>query len=770
MPHEMDSVDMFAADPATESHAIVSALPIPRTPKISGLADSYPVHEKKFHDLFTREFAFAKSADEVRPNYKFDALTSALGFHGKPTPAGSPVGKVFFRGYRSGGDSYSGDDYRSGIGKFGSGYHFATDQEQAGRYGPSITSISLKPDARVVKSDDLKGMALPTGTPPQIAAMALYDPAVKAALLGYQAIDAQHLGEIVILDRSATYHHNSQQSHARSDDDIFRYADPMKPPAAPPLPNLGDTTPAGPTGMSGVNQTKALGMAAVKPSLGKPAKLPSPLPPDIKKIPKAVSPEVPVTPQVPKDMRYDQGGRERQNPYAFPKQHYTLMVPKQEAFAAAMVDLAEERASRSHPEDIADIDNTIAEVHAAYESDNDNLFTRALSHSIPADTFKRLIHVVDKTPSVSQPPAAKPTLPEFAKAPDYNAEADRRKAGNGTGEWPFKVTTQSEGRMSAAKEAIDLARYAETRPFAPKMSMNAHPTIQAPPEHQPDAKTVVSPTSPATANLRHTLHPEPDRQADAWWHDIPHTNWLRNGQESSRQRLGGGINGAWLSSIGSDNPMSDYHGVWKAADDDQTGAARPRTIPAGNPHGHETAAYEIAHHLGLGDMVPPTVARENRQQIGSMQHFVPGQQNAINADHPFGKEGDPQFPLAAAFDALTMNTDRHMKNWLVDPQSGKFTLIDHGLSFPHTHSQPLMGNSEIFGKANRSGTPVPQAVVQWEHQWPNIERAMRRNGLNDEQIKLTQHRLMGLAQAAKNGETFWQWLKKSGLSDKYYMR
>ncbi len=162
---------------------------------------------------------------------------------------------------------------------------------------------------------------------------------------------------------------------------------------------------------------------------------------------------------------------------------------------------------------------------------------------------------------------------------------------------------------------------------------------------------------------------------------------------------------------------------------------------------------------------PSTVKTKVKSAASSISCRV----KAWESKTPFGKEGGRQFPLAAAFDALTLNTDRHMGNWLVDPKSGQMTLIDHGLSFPDTHEKPLVGTSEILGKAARSGTPVPKEAIQWMEQWPHIQRAMSRNGLTPEQIATTQKRLASLADAAANGETFWQWRKRSGLDRKYYL-
>lgn len=95
----------------------------------------------------------------------------------------------------------------------------------------------------------------------------------------------------------------------------------------------------------------------------------------------------------------------------------------------------------------------------------------------------------------------------------------------------------------------------------------------------------------------------------------------------------------------------------------------------------EVAAYQLDEAMGL-KMVPETkiAALEGKEVV--QQAWMPGKS-------PRSLRGDPilespaykaQLADMKAFDYLIQNVDRHQGNWLVNPQTGKITLIDNGLS------------------------------------------------------------------------------------------
>lgn len=98
----------------------------------------------------------------------------------------------------------------------------------------------------------------------------------------------------------------------------------------------------------------------------------------------------------------------------------------------------------------------------------------------------------------------------------------------------------------------------------------------------------------------------------------------------------------------------------------------------------ETAAYAISAALDW-DLVPPTVLREGTHGIGSVQLFVPNDEN----EHYFTVQSDARFaaPLRrlALFDYVINNADRKSGHCLIGedapPYGKRLWAIDHGICF-----------------------------------------------------------------------------------------
>lgn len=95
----------------------------------------------------------------------------------------------------------------------------------------------------------------------------------------------------------------------------------------------------------------------------------------------------------------------------------------------------------------------------------------------------------------------------------------------------------------------------------------------------------------------------------------------------------------------------------------------------------ETAAYCISAALGW-DLVPPTVLREGTHGIGSVQLFIPNDDN----NHYFTVQEDARFAPAlrrlALFDYVVNNADRKSGHCLIG-EDHRLWAIDHGICF-HT--------------------------------------------------------------------------------------
>ncbi len=95
----------------------------------------------------------------------------------------------------------------------------------------------------------------------------------------------------------------------------------------------------------------------------------------------------------------------------------------------------------------------------------------------------------------------------------------------------------------------------------------------------------------------------------------------------------------------------------------------------------EVAAYEMDRYLGL-DMVPPTVVRRVKADLGSLQLWV-GDCHLyaeVEENTPRSVEWSWQLSRMKMFDVLIHNTDRNAQNFLVD-QDYHIILIDHSRAF-----------------------------------------------------------------------------------------
>jgi hypothetical protein len=149
----------------------------------------------------------------------------------------------------------------------------------------------------------------------------------------------------------------------------------------------------------------------------------------------------------------------------------------------------------------------------------------------------------------------------------------------------------------------------------------------------------------------------------------PEQTRLAVSDESSRDHLGGGINGSYKVTL-----SNGAVGAWKPADEEPNRRIRDH-IPPQTSYLREAAAYDVAKAVGVHDLVPPTVIREINGKIGSMQEFQQGAKVALDTyvrnpylgrmPGPETFDGEKDLARAAAFDVLIGSTDRHAKNWML---------------------------------------------------------------------------------------------------------
>lgn len=110
----------------------------------------------------------------------------------------------------------------------------------------------------------------------------------------------------------------------------------------------------------------------------------------------------------------------------------------------------------------------------------------------------------------------------------------------------------------------------------------------------------------------------------------------------------------------------------------QAGEAPLYDFPDGTLYLRELAAYLFSRWAGW-DVVPPTVARDGPQGVGSVQLYIQPEPDRPNRNAFWGSR-DPAVERLVLFDHLVNNADRKISHCLRD-RTGKAWGIDHGLTF-----------------------------------------------------------------------------------------
>jgi hypothetical protein len=106
-------------------------------------------------------------------------------------------------------------------------------------------------------------------------------------------------------------------------------------------------------------------------------------------------------------------------------------------------------------------------------------------------------------------------------------------------------------------------------------------------------------------------------------------------------------------------------------------------FPEGTLYRREVAAYRLSQLIGW-PFVPPTVAREGPEGVGSLQVYI----NHDRDSHFFEQRGRPEFvpqlQRMVVFDYVANNADRKGGHCLLD-ENGRIWGIDHGLCFHYQY-------------------------------------------------------------------------------------
>lgn len=170
---------------------------------------------------------------------------------------------------------------------------------------------------------------------------------------------------------------------------------------------------------------------------------------------------------------------------------------------------------------------------------------------------------------------------------------------------------------------------------------------------------------------------------------------LREGELSVVGRMPWSSNATFLVDVG--HAAADAQGIYKP----HRGERPLWDFPDGL-YQREVASFEMSEFLGW-HLVPPTVVRDGPFDIGSLQLFVPNEEE----QHYFTLRENPEHRLAferlCVFDVITNNTDRKSGHCLLGTD-GAIYAIDNGLSF---HAQFKL-RTVLWDFA---GDPIPAEII-----------------------------------------------------------
>ncbi len=251
----------------------------------------------------------------------------------------------------------------------------------------------------------------------------------------------------------------------------------------------------------------------------------------------------------------------------------------------------------------------------------------------------------------------------------------------------------------------------------------------------PHALTYKGPVEPPSAKA---IPPSPERQI------------LKESPVVSGKKIGVSANLAFLLDLGNGNK-----GVFKPVSGEEKfehyiGESVPLYVRG-------ATVSDLGSILGLGKMVPQTVIRDVEGDVGSLQTFVEGGKTAaqISNENPgrFTRENMPvgndsaAVALAAAFDYLIGNPDRHENNWMIS-KDGELVLIDPDLAFPSKNTKGLIpGYMMLLKRAAEWQEKIPKVIKKWQKSWPTFSKLMLERGFSEDEVRATGERLNDLGKA-----------------------
>lgn len=422
--------------------------------------------------------------------------------------------------------------------------------------------------------------------------------------------------------------------------------------------------------------------------------------------------------------RSDDMGAHGYNPYRakdgkFGAGAHKVKPTADERYAAAL-GKATERVGKAK----AAVDKHAAKLAATHEA----------KHAALAETRSAL----SKAQAAGELAKAKPTAKNIKaaqvatnKATRASAKVDKHEAAIGKHTEAHAKSSAAHAKATEAHAKVEAKAPKEKAPAAkagaPKTE-TAKPAPQTKVESKPAAAAVSAPPSAAK---------EPGGLAQT--------------KIEYMEKLGGedsGLNASYVATL-SDGGKA----VFKPASGEQAiGISEPvrSNIDAGTYHKREVAAYKLAEHLGMKDMVPETASISHNGEVGSLQRWHSGGKLLALQGDPNGRlEGGARFDHESSermrvFDYVTGNSDRHAGNLLSDNSSGspRPILIDHGLTFPKGPPDRFIQPTDAIHES-RDLHPNTEKMIR-DLDINGIAKTLHASGIEPEAIRHTLIRVKAL--------------------------
>ena len=306
--------------------------------------------------------------------------------------------------------------------------------------------------------------------------------------------------------------------------------------------------------------------------------------------------------------------------------------------------------------------------------------------------------------------------------------------------------------LRADAHAAKAQKYNDKLPAGDKIDQN-HPLVRAAIKAVDDGRRPVAPVTPSPPI---SVSPDALKRES----ELSSTPAKNIGEVPGGGGIGGRMGGDHVSQIFMVTTADGKKHVFKPVNGER-GFFGVSDEPKGTDARREVAAYEMAKVVGMTDLVPVTVMRDQPKiktangdhevsGPGSAQDFCPDCRKGGQSSNRWDGKEDAE--RCAAFDYVMGIADRHAGNWLIDHNgldTGRIHLIDHGWSLPDKPGVSIDSRG-FFGYARSEHTPISENTRKaWSGKWDLIANGLQKAGIGPKAIARCKTRYNNLL-AAKN--------------------